>query len=513
MSSIKHLLKNSTDVNYLREASLLILESNERQAKVIKELQALRSASEAQQAWQDEELRRRLKCLNRSQFKRGRESTGERSRKHQDDEVLLHAQSLCGEKQKLERWQVPSEELVHEAEVSTIFSLAQMRDSNLDKNFCEISPIDKFSETSTEVTIIERSFKKIIHKRQKYKVLNTQTSKELIVTAPGPMRLFPQCRYSLDFAVHVASDKYLDHLPYERQRRRMVRKGLDISVRTLSRLTEMVSLHCEGVAELILKDVLSAPLAAHLDETPWPIQSSKDSNGYMWVVSNQAGSYFRFEPTRSGDVPKEILKGHNGSVLTDGYKGYLFLRSKTGVNWGCCWAHLRRKFFLLKEDFPEDSGEILSFIDDLFLIERKAKNWDELKSLRKLESSKLVSKIEGWLISKRSEYFPESGMREAISYGLNYWGEFKTFLSDMTLPLSNNDAERAIRHSVLGRKNFHGSKTINGADTASTLYTIIESSKKAELDPITYIKYVITENNSDRVPLTPLEFSKQQALK
>ena len=148
----------------------------------------------------------------------------------------------------------------------------------------------------------------------------------------------------------------------------------------------MVALHCAQVVPKIQEEIFGAPLAVHMDETPWPVLSKKDSNGYMWVLSNQAGSCYYFEPTRSSDVPREILKDYEGSVLTDGYKGYLFLRNRESTNWGCCWAHLRRKFYDLKEDFPEDAKVILDLIDDLFEVERKAKTWDALKALRETES-------------------------------------------------------------------------------------------------------------------------------
>ena len=39
----------------------------------------------------------------------------------------------------------------------------------------------------------------------------------------------------------------------------------------------------------------------------------------------------------------------------------------------------------------------------------------------------------------------------------------------------------------MGRKNFYGSRTINGADVTATLYTVIESCKKVEIDPKAYI--------------------------
>lgn len=504
------MINNSNDPEFLKSSANFLLEEVERMSREIAQLREVKRQSEEQQKWESEEFARRYKNLRRNQFKRGREKIGEHERRQEEDEVLLHAQSLCGEKPKSEKWQLPKFEEFHGADEETVFDLALKRDPLLARESCKIEVLEKLVESSAEVTVIERQYKKTVHHRQKYRVTNILTGESVIVTAPGPMKLFPQCRYSLDFAVSVAADKFLDHLPYERQRRRMKRKGLDIEVRTLSRLTEMVALHCDKVVPEILGEVFGAPVAVHLDETPWPVQ--KDSSGYMWVLSNQAGSCYFFEPTRSGDVPKELLKNYDGSVLTDGYRGYLFLRSHPMIGWGCCWAHLRRKFYDLREDYPEDTSEILKLIDDLFKIERRAKTWDELKIFREEVSKPLVSKIEEWLTEKRLEYFPESGMREAIDYGLNYWGEFKKFLKDITLPLSNNDAERALRHSVLGRKNFHGSKTINGADTAATLYTVIESCKKAGLDPVDYIKYVVMENNNDRKPLTPLQLAKKQNL-
>jgi len=510
MSSIRTLINQSNDPEFLRGSANLCLEEVDRLAQENGELRQLLEQVREQREFEDEELSRRIKRLHRSQFKKGRESVGERERSEQETEVLLHAQSLCGEKPKNEKWALQQDEKFFDADDETIFALAKKQDPMLLTESCEIEEIENLCETSTELTIIERRYKKTVLKRKKYRVRNMVTGKEVMVAAPGPMKLFSQCRYSLDFAVSVASDKFLDHLPYERQRRRMKRKGLDVGVKTLSRLTEMVALHSNKIIPKILDEVFNAKLSIHIDETPWPILSKKDSNGYMWVISNQAGSCYFFEPTRSGDVPKELLKGYQGTALTDGYKGYLFLRSKPDVTWGCCWAHLRRKFYDLREDFPDDSRSILKMIDDLFSIEREAKTWETLKILREEKSEPLVAAIEEWLIRKRPEYFPQSGMREAIDYGLNYWQEFKSFLKDQTLPLSNNDAERAIRQSVMGRKNFHGSKSINGADTAAALYTVIESCKKALLDPEDYLKYLITENNSGREPLTPLALAKKQ---
>ena len=112
-----------------------------------------------------------------------------------------------------------------------------------------------------------------------------------------------------------------------------------------------------------------------------------------------------------------------------------------------------------------------------------------------------------WLLDERQKHLPSSGMMKAIDYGLGRWKELTAFIKHLPLPLTNNDAERALRHSVLGRKNFAGSKSIDGADTAATLYTIVESCKKASIQPRNYLKYVIEERWHNRQPLSPLRYS------
>ena len=67
------------------------------------------------------------------------------------------------------------------------------------------------------------------HKRKKYRC----SCGGCVETAPGPDKLIPGGRYSIDFAVSVAIAKYTDHLPLERQVRIMKRQGLVVDSQTL----------------------------------------------------------------------------------------------------------------------------------------------------------------------------------------------------------------------------------------------------------------------------------------
>ena len=77
-------------------------------------------------------------------------------------------------------------------------------------------------EESEEITVVERRFVLEKQRRQKYRC----ECNACIETAPGPLKLFPGARYSVDFAVEVAIAKYVDHNPLERQVRIMAREGL-----------------------------------------------------------------------------------------------------------------------------------------------------------------------------------------------------------------------------------------------------------------------------------------------
>ena len=82
------------------------------------------------------------------------------------------------------------------------------------------------TEDSDEIDVVERRFVLVKHQRKKYRC----ACNGCIDTAPGPLRLAARPdvrgrRYSPAFAVEVAVNKYLDHLPLERQARVMSREG------------------------------------------------------------------------------------------------------------------------------------------------------------------------------------------------------------------------------------------------------------------------------------------------
>lgn len=367
--------------------------------------------------------------------------------------------------------------------------------------------IDRLTQESVEITVHEVIYTKVVHSQAKYRLKDeyNQTGKKVIITAPGPVNLKPGSQYSIDFALAVVCDKYESHLPLERQRRRMESAGLSVDVKTLYTLVRTVADHCDAsVISKIRRDIIGDFCAAHLDESHWPIISTR-TRGQMWVLTNRVGSYYRFEPTRSGRVAEEMIQGYAGAVVTDGFSGYNRIKRISGIRAGHCWSHARREFTDREQDYPTQIAEMGAMIQALYSIEDRANTFDELRALRATESRVLIEKMRAWLWETKVRYLRTEGLAQAVDYCLKFWAGLTLFLTDLSVPLDNNSAERAERHAVMGRKNFGGSRTIDGADVAATLYTVIESCKKVGLQPKEYFKYVITERWYGRDPKSPMK--------
>ncbi|NMO14211.1 transposase [Pyxidicoccus fallax] len=70
---------------------------------------------------------------------------------------------------------------------------------------------------------------------------------------------------------------------------------------------------------------------------------------------------------------------------------------------------------------------------------------------------------------------PKSPLGEALTYLLNQLTPLERFLEDGRLWLDNNLSENALRHQVVGRKNWLFAGSDEGADWNATFVTMIAS--------------------------------------
>lgn len=365
------------------------------------------------------------------------------------------------------------------------------------------------SQDSEEITVVERTYRLQLHRRRKYRCRCNARVK----TAPGPVKFIPGGRYSADFALRVALDKYLDHLPLERQVERMGRAGLEVTSQTLWDQIDALAGFLEPTYDAIFRQVLGEPVV-HADETGWMLAEGgkhegrkrhrkKTTRATAWVLSSPRYCYFALLGSKSHAAGLSLLATYSGALVADGYQVYETLARGDPssedprfqlVN---CWAHVLRRFREIEANDPRCS-QILSWIGKLAEIDAEVEGpfpGDDSAAAQRLELRQQKSRP--ILEQMRSWSFQQGGLRRsdfgrALRYMMKRWPALTAYLEDGRIPMTNNLAERELRQLVLGRKNHFGSRSKRGAKVAAILYSLVETAKLSGLDPATYIMAAAT---------------------
>ena len=358
----------------------------------------------------------------------------------------------------------------------------------------DIVPMGEQFEESQEVTLIRRSYEILKHRRRKYRC----SCNGAVVTAPAPPRLVPGGRYSTEFAVEVAADKYINHLPLDRQRKMMAREGLVIDTPTLWDQVSAVAKALAPTYEALRRRIVSGPFA-HADETRWMLIESPHADRYQaWGMAGPDAVFYKILPSRSAEAARQVLDGFSGVLMVDGYSAYETLaRAGPEISLAHCWAHARRKLIEIELLYPAQCKEGLNLIRALYEIERQVPfranvSVDELATdlacraaLRADQSRPITAAILAW--AGRLRLTKSSALRQAVEYMLKRWAGLTRFVEDSRVPLDNNHLERAIRPLALGRKNHCGSHSQWGCDAAAILYSLVETAKLCEVEPRAYL--------------------------
>ncbi|HEU4603291.1 MAG TPA: IS66 family transposase, partial [Steroidobacteraceae bacterium] len=224
---------------------------------------------------------------------------------------------------------------------------------------------------------------------------------------------------------------------------------------------------------------------------------------WMWVrASGPPGRrlvLYDYLASRSGQVPKGLLEGFSGVLLTDGYEGYNAAVAAHSLTHAGCWAHVRRKFEEARkvQAQPDSRARVApEYIGQLYAIERHLRERPEPISdeqrlqIRRMQSTPILAELHRWLTTMSAEVLPQSALGKAIAYALTQWPKLTVFIDYAEVPLDNNRCENAIRPFVIGRKNWLFSDTQAGASASANLYSLIETAKANGIEPHAYLTHI-----------------------
>ena len=145
----------------------------------------------------------------------------------------------------------------------------------------QLAPMAEQFEESEMIDVIDVSYRLVKVKQQKY----TCRCGGCVETAPGPERAIAGGRYSLGFAIKVALDKYLDHIPLARQERILRRHGLDVTTQTLWDQVDAIGRRLARYDAALFEYALGHSVIG-LDQTGWPrLDGKSDKPWQMWCIT------------------------------------------------------------------------------------------------------------------------------------------------------------------------------------------------------------------------------------
>ena len=169
------------------------------------------------------------------------------------------------------------------------------------------------------------------------------------------------------------------------------------------------------------------------------------------------------------------------------------LPEKLDILWGNCNAHARRRFVEVTPHFPHECQFVLESLRDVYRYEAEAEarglTPEERLRFHQEHSQPVMGALHAWFEAQFAEnkVEPNSGLGEAITYALRHWDRLTLFLRQAGAPLDSNIVERALKKSILHRKNSLFYKTANGAEVGGLFMSLIHTCELNGANPFEYL--------------------------
>ncbi len=261
--------------------------------------------------------------------------------------------------------------------------------------------------------------------------------------------------------------------------------GLDLSTSTINRCIHEAGRAVETLEAELVEELQSAVLA-HADETPW---KEWGKLLWLWVIVTPTVCLFLI-----GNRSKELMTNlfgeqFSGWLMSDGYTVYRKFKHRLR-----CWAHITRKARGLEEAFNAEAvtfgGAVNLWLNRLMKAIYEARESPPQTCLTITFAAELA---EFKQLCEQHRDSTHDKTRALAREFLNDWDAFWIVLQYPFLPLTNNEAERALRHWVIARLISQGTRTEQGTRAFGLLASVIETCRKRKILPWPYLAQVIAE--------------------
>jgi hypothetical protein len=258
--------------------------------------------------------------------------------------------------------------------------------------------------------------------------------------------------------------------------------GLHLSIGTLQQCVLEAGRAVEPLEDQLVEELRQAEVA-HVDETSW-----RQGATALWLwafISAQVSLYLI--AYRTAEMLETVLKdAFPGWLMSDGYHVYRVMSRRLR-----CWAHLVRKARGLAQclDPPAQrfGQAVLDGLSGLMqaVYEARESPGRDLVSECRVEVEQLRALCQQHCEARHEK--TRTLARELLNDGEAIF----QVLAHPELPLTNNEAERALRHWVIARKLSFGTRTVEGSRAYGLLASVIDTCRKRQQVPWGYLAQVI----------------------
>lgn len=326
-----------------------------------------------------------------------------------------------------------------------------------------------------------------------------------IYTAPAPLEA-GTAKYAPNVGLMLGFLRFGSGLPHYRMEKMQKDFGVPLPQSTQWELMEQSSANLEPVQQELLRVAASGELL-HNDDTTMRVQSLKkektgaDRTGiFTTSIVSKVGDHqialFFTGGNHAGENLDLLLKRRVAGLDKPIQMCDALSRNRSKefeVLLANCLPHGRRNFVDVAENFPAECRQVLESLGQVFKndAETKKLNLSPQERLRfhQDESGPVMESLHAWMSEQmeRKKVEPNSGLGEAIQYMLNHWEPLSLFLRVAGAPLDNNICERALKMSILHRKNSLSYKTENGARVGDLFMSIIHTCRLNGANPFDYL--------------------------
>ncbi len=356
-----------------------------------------------------------------------------------------------------------------------------------------------------------------------------------VKTALMPLQPLPGSQASASILAYTMVAKLLDCLPLYRQEKIWAREGLDLSRSKLARwLIDSASL-LQPLYNL-MQEVFFAYDIAMSDDTGIQVLKedgrSASSRSALWIRRGGAPEtpvvLLDYNVSKGSAVASMLLEEFKGYLIVDAAPSFNAIVSKNELTTVLCNDHSRRKFVEAGRNAPKRkknatseewvATKAIAFYKQLYKLEKEIRELPPQYRLekRQREAVPIWDTFMAWAKQVQTLGVRHAKTRAALNYLIKHEAGLRRYCDDGRLPISNILTEHVAKTVALARKNFMFSDTPAGAASSAMIYSILESAKASNHNPLHYMTAVLAEipnakSLEDIEALLPWQLSVEQA--